>query len=77
MTIEAAEEEQDYSQKETNMNTQNSGITRRSFAKTWRRKPDCKQTESADTKQSKYLSMIEHLQEKNIANKEYSEHDST
>ena len=37
-------EEQYYSQKETIMNTQNNGIARRSFAKMWRRKPDCEQT---------------------------------
>ena len=68
--------EQGYSQKGTNMNTQNGGITRRYVAKMWRRKPewiqqeDYEQTESADTEQRKYFSMTKHLQEEDIANKE-------
>ncbi len=47
----------------------------------WRRKPkgqeDCEQTGSDDLEQRKYFSMTEHLQEEDIANKGYSEHDST
>ncbi len=64
-------EEQYYSQKRMNLN---SGIIGMSFAKMWRRKPDCEQTESVDTEQSKYFSMSECLHEEDLANIECSDH---
>ena len=74
-------ENQDYSQKGINMNTQKSNMTRshsQKIAKIWRRKSegqDCGKTKCAENEQSKYLSMTENLQKVDMASEGYSEHD--
>ena len=76
-------ENQDYSQKGINMNTQKSNMTRipsQNIAKIWRRKSvgkqeDCGQTKCVENEQSKYLNMTENLQKEELAIEGYSEHD--
>ena len=67
-------EEQHYSQKRMNLN---SNIKGKSFTRTWRRKPECEQKKSDDTVQSRYFSTAEDLKEEERTNTTYSEHDST
>jgi hypothetical protein len=47
------------------------------FAKTWRKKTDCKQSEKDDTEEIKYFSITGHLQEEDSANTKGSDLDNT
>ena len=66
-------EEQRYSQKRMNWNSNMKG---KSCTTVWRRKPECEQAKSNDSEQRRYFSATEHLKEEDRANNSCSKHHS-